>query len=143
MKQMQQRERTIAKEHYGEEYAAAGEATAKNDEKKIQDAHEAIRPTDITMTPAMDERVSSKRSVPSVSADLETVCSQPDGCRLYMRRLLYKIRCRGISCLQHLHPDWLLMDFVSVYTDADDEKEENSVIVERIESWNGADTRRV
>ena len=36
---------------YGEEYAAAGQES-KNDGKKIQDAHEAIRPTDISRTPA-------------------------------------------------------------------------------------------
>ena len=36
---------------YGNEYAAAGQES-KNDGKKIQDAHEAIRPTDISRTPA-------------------------------------------------------------------------------------------
>ena len=44
--------RSFVKEHYGENYAAAGEASAKNT-GKIQDAHEAIRPTDITLTPVM------------------------------------------------------------------------------------------
>ena len=39
-------------ENYGEEYVGRGSTTAKDD-KKIQDAHEAIRPTDITRTPAM------------------------------------------------------------------------------------------
>ncbi len=39
-------------ENYGEEYMGSGSTTAKDD-KKIQDAHEAIRPTDITRTPAM------------------------------------------------------------------------------------------
>lgn len=42
--------RSFVKEHYGENYAAAGEASAKNT-GKIQDAHEAIRPTDISRTP--------------------------------------------------------------------------------------------
>ena len=36
---------------YGKEYVAEGSAS-KNTGKKIQDAHEAIRPTDITRTPA-------------------------------------------------------------------------------------------
>ena len=44
--------RSFVKEHYGENYAAAGEASAKNT-GKIQDAHEAIRPTDISRTPAV------------------------------------------------------------------------------------------
>ena len=39
-------------ENYGEEYVGSGSTTAKDD-KKIQDAHEDIRPTDITRTPAM------------------------------------------------------------------------------------------
>ena len=39
-------------ENYGEEYVGSGNTMAKDD-KKIQDAHEAIRPTDITRTPAM------------------------------------------------------------------------------------------
>ncbi len=37
---------------YGKEYAASGTAV-KQTEKKIQDAHEAIRPSDISRTPAM------------------------------------------------------------------------------------------
>ena len=36
---------------YGKEYTVAGSRN-QNDSKKIQDAHEAIRPTDITRTPA-------------------------------------------------------------------------------------------
>lgn len=35
---------------YGEDYV--GEGVAKNSSKKIQDAHEAIRPTDVSLTPA-------------------------------------------------------------------------------------------
>ncbi len=38
-------------EHYGEEYVA-GKSGEKKKDKKIQDAHEAIRPTDISRTPA-------------------------------------------------------------------------------------------
>ncbi len=44
---MQQQE--LYCENYGEEYVAGG---TKKKKKKIQDAHEAIRPTDITPTPA-------------------------------------------------------------------------------------------
>nr|WP_177296771.1 type I DNA topoisomerase [uncultured Blautia sp.] len=39
-------------EQFGDAYVAAGEKTVKKDQK-IQDAHEAIRPTDISRTPAM------------------------------------------------------------------------------------------
>ena len=40
-------------EQYGAEYVADGEARSKKDNKNVQDAHEAIRPTDISRTPAM------------------------------------------------------------------------------------------
>lgn len=38
--------------NYGKEFVAAGEAKAGADKKIIQDAHEAIRPTDVSRTPA-------------------------------------------------------------------------------------------
>jgi len=40
-------------EVYGAEYLAKSERNTKKSEKKIQDAHEAIRPTDITLTPQL------------------------------------------------------------------------------------------
>ncbi len=43
--------RTYISETYGEEYTAKAERKT-NADKKIQDAHEAIRPTDVTRTPA-------------------------------------------------------------------------------------------
>lgn len=39
-------------ENYGAEFVSEG-SIAKKDDKKIQDAHEAIRPTDVNRTPAM------------------------------------------------------------------------------------------
>ena len=43
--------REFISEHYGENYLSAGE-NRKKDEKKIQDAHEAIRPSDINRIPS-------------------------------------------------------------------------------------------
>ncbi len=37
---------------FGEEYVSEQDQTQRNPRSKIQDAHEAIRPTDITLTPA-------------------------------------------------------------------------------------------
>jgi len=42
--------RQFIEEQYGKEYISTGNAVKKTNEK-IQDAHEAIRPTDITLTP--------------------------------------------------------------------------------------------
>ena len=44
--------RAYISSQYGDSYVSAGGKTAKKDQR-IQDAHEAIRPTDITRTPAM------------------------------------------------------------------------------------------
>lgn len=43
--------RAYIMEHYGEAYASAETPSGKRD-SKVQDAHEAIRPTDISLTPA-------------------------------------------------------------------------------------------
>ncbi len=45
--------RDYIEKEYGQEFVAASEAKDKKDGKNVQDAHEAIRPTDISRTPAM------------------------------------------------------------------------------------------
>lgn len=111
---------------YGNEYAAAGQES-KNDGKKIQDAHEAIRPTDISRTPA-----SLKESLTR------------DQFRLY--QLIWKrfaasrmapARCESTSvkigageyCFTVSASKLLFEGFRSVYTEADEEKEESNVLV--------------
>ncbi len=69
--------RAYIKETYGADYVAAG-SSEKKTEKKIQDAHEAIRPSDITENTGGIEGFFDKRSVPFVSVDLETFCGKPD-----------------------------------------------------------------
>ena len=59
--------------HYGEKYKTAA-ATEKKNSQKIQDAHEA-EPDAYCYQGA-----ASQRSVPSVSADLETICGKPHEC---------------------------------------------------------------
>ena len=78
--------RAYIEENYGEEYVAAGACQEKDNGKKIQDAHEAIRPTDIDRTPSEIKDSLVERSVPSVSADLEAVCGKPYGSCTFMRR---------------------------------------------------------
>ena len=57
----------------------ATQTTAKKSGAKIQDAHEAIRPSDINRTPAMVKDSLSRDQFSPVSADLETFCSKPYG----------------------------------------------------------------
>ena len=68
--------RSFIQEQYGTKYTASGDTT-ENKNSKAQDAHEAIRPTDVTNTPVMVKESLPKRSVPPVSADLETLCGKP------------------------------------------------------------------
>ena len=75
--------RSYIAEHYGRKYVGSRTAPGKVAVKKIQDAHEAIRPTDITRTAGYVEGVLVQRPVPPVSADLETFCCKPyDACSL-------------------------------------------------------------
>ncbi len=118
--------RAYIEEHYGKEYVAAGTA-AKKTEKKIQDAHEAIRPTDISRTPA-----SLKESL------------SRDQFRLYqliwkrfaasrMQPAKYETISVKISAGSYrftVATSKIVFDgFRSVYTEADEEKEESNVLV--------------
>ena len=79
-------------ERYGEEYRLQQEATQERQRQEIQDAHEAIRPTDINQyTVPRSKTLLSQRSVPSVSADLEAFCRKPYGNRRCMRQPTVKI----------------------------------------------------
>lgn len=111
---------------YGEEYAAFG-STAKQTEKKIQDAHEAIRPSDITRTPAalkdslsrdqfrlyqlIWKRFTASRMQP---ARFETT-----SVRIGAGKYVFTISASRVA----------FEGFRSVYMEADEEKEESNVLV--------------
>ncbi|WP_072525995.1 type I DNA topoisomerase [Clostridium sp. Marseille-P3244] len=111
---------------YGKEYTVAGSRN-QNDSKKIQDAHEAIRPTDITRTPASlkdsltrDQfrlyQLIWKRFVASRMAPARyEVISVKIGADMY---------CFTVSTSKVLFDG-----FHTVYTEADEEKEESNVLV--------------
>ncbi len=112
-------------EQFGKEYLAAGHESRK-DSKKIQDAHEAIRPTDIRRTPAalkesltrdqfrlyqlIWKRFTASRMSPAV---YETISAKIDGDG-------YRF---------HANASHRTFDgFMSVYVDSEEEKEENNQI---------------
>jgi len=111
---------------YGEEYAASG-STVKQTEKKIQDAHEAIRPSDITRTPAalkdslsrdqfrlyqlIWKRFTASRMQP---ARFETT-----SVRIGAGKYVFTISASRVA----------FEGFRSVYMEADEEKEESNVLV--------------
>lgn len=113
------------KKVYGEEYASGKSEAVKNG-KKIQDAHEAIRPTDISRTP-----IELKESL------------SRDQLRLYqliwkrfaasrMRSARYETTSIKIGAGEHcftVAASRLLFDgFMSVYTQEDDKEEENTLV---------------
>ncbi|MDD3279422.1 MAG: type I DNA topoisomerase [Lachnospiraceae bacterium] len=122
--------RAYITEQYGEEYTAKT-GTTENKNKKAQDAHEAIRPTDISRTPfAMKESLSR------------------DQFRLYqliwkrfaasrMRPALYEttsIKIKGNDYIFTVAASRVLFDgFMSVYTQDDDNKKENNTLVRGID----------
>ena len=111
---------------YGEEYAASG-STVKQTEKKIQDAHEAIRPSDITRTPAalkdslsrdqfrlyqlIWKRFTASRMQP---ARFETT-----SVRIGAGKYVFTISASRVA----------FEGFRSVYMEADEEKEESNVLL--------------
>ena len=115
---------------YGENYVAEGKKKEENG-KKIQDAHEAIRPTDVNRTPA-----SLKDSLTR------------DQFRLYqliwkrfvasrMQQAKYETTSVKIAAgdyLFHVSASKVVFEgFRSVYIESDEEKEENNVLVKAID----------
>ena len=111
---------------YGDEYAAEGQES-KNDGKKIQDAHEAIRPTDISRTPA-----SLKESLTRDQFRLyQLIWKRFAASRMAPARYestSVKIGA-GDYCFTVAASKLLFDGFRSVYTEADEEKEESNVLV--------------
>ncbi len=111
---------------YGEKYIAAGQ-TKQAEGKKIQDAHEAIRPTDISRTPAsIKESLTRdqfrlyqliwKRFVGKVMMP-----AQYESTSVKIAAGQYRFSVSTSRCV--------FDGFRSVYTEADEEKEESNVLV--------------
>jgi DNA topoisomerase-1 len=122
--------RVYIKDNYGETYVATTE-TEKKGKAKIQDAHEAIRPSDIIRTPVtVKESLSRdqfrlyqliwKRFVASrmSNAKYETTSITIGACAYRFRVSASKIIFDG---------------FMSVYTNDEDEKSENNMLLKSID----------
>ena len=117
---------------YGEENVGEGQPKPKNDGKNIQDAHEAIRPSDVTRTPA------------SVKDSLSR-----DQFRLYqliwkrfvasrMQAAKYETTSVKIGAGDyrfHVAASKIIFEgFRQVYVDADEEKEKANVLVKSLDT---------
>ena len=122
--------RSFIQEQYGTKYTASGDTT-ENKNSKAQDAHEAIRPTDVTNTPVM-----VKESLPR------------DLFRLYqliwkrfvasrMQPAVYEttsVKISGGEYLFTVAASKIKFDgFMSVYVQADEEKAQNNTLVRSID----------
>ncbi len=123
---------------YGEQFVATGTAK-QSDNKKIQDAHEAIRPTDVTRTPAaMKDSLTRdqfrlyqliwKRFVASrmQPAKYETTSVKIDADDYRFTVAASKVVFEG---------------FRTVYTESDEEKEESNVLLKGLDE-NSALTKK-
>ena len=117
--------RTFIQANYGEKYVGKGDA-AKKSAAKIQDAHEAIRPTDISLTPTMVKE--------SLSRDLfrlyQLIWRRFAASR--MENAVYETTSVKITAAGQLFTasaSRLSFDgFMSVYVEADDEEESGQAL---------------
>lgn len=122
--------REYIRSQYGEQYAAKGDTT-ENKNKKAQDAHEAIRPTDVTRTPtALKESLSRdqfrlyqliwKRFVASrmEAAKYETMSVRIKGGEYWFTVSASRISFDG---------------FMSVYVQEEDEKKDSGAHLKNLE----------
>ena len=114
--------------HYGSDYVA-GEEKARKSSGKIQDAHEAIRPTDISLTPSAVKE--------SLTRDLFRLyqLSWKRFTASRMKPAVYEttaVKIDAAGYLFTLTASKLAFDgFMSVYVDEDD-REENNVLLNRL-----------
>ncbi len=118
--------REYISQSYGKEYVAAGE-TAKKDGKKIQDAHEAIRPTDIAMTPASIKESLSRDQFRLyqliwrrfTASRMQPARYETTSVKIQAGQYLFNVSTSSVA----------FEGFRTVYTEADEEKEVSNVLV--------------
>ena len=122
--------RTYIAEKYGEKFVATQQATKKNG-AKIQDAHEAIRPSDIERTPAMVKDSLSRDQFRLyqliwkrfAASRMASAVYEATNVKIGTGEYRFTVSASKIS----------FEGFMSVYTDEDDEKEENNVLLGSID----------
>ncbi len=123
----------MAKEYIGQHFGAGyeGEGQEKKTGQKIQDAHEAIRPTRISLTP-----VQLKEELPRDLFRLyQLIWKRFTASR--MQPAKYETTSVRIGAGEHIFTvsaSRVLFDgFMCVYSEADEEKEENNLLVGKID----------
>ena len=121
--------KTYITENYGEKYTLKT-GKKSSEEKKIQDAHEAIRPTDIEKTPAVLKDVLSREQLRLYQLIWKRfVASRMEAAKYET----ISVKIVAGDCLFAVNTSHVKFDgFRAVYVEADEEKEESNVMLKRI-----------
>lgn len=115
---------------YGEAHVSQAEKKA-GDQKKIQDAHEAIRPTDVTRTPASLKDSLTREQLRLyqliwkrfVASRMSPARYETISIKIAAKNYRFSVATSKIA----------FEGFRAVYTESEEEKEENNVVANRIE----------
>ena len=118
------------KENFGENFVVSGESK-KEDGKKIQDAHEAIRPTDVTRTPALMKDSLTRDQFRLyqliwkrfVASRMKPARYETTSVKIAAGKYRFTVAASKI----------VFEGFRSVYTEADDEKVDSNVLVKSLD----------
>ena len=116
--------------NYGEKYLAT-QTTAKKSGAKIQDAHEAIRPSDINRTPAMVKDSLSRDQFRLYQLIWKRFAASRMASAVYE---MTNVKIGAGNYRFTVSASKIAFDgFMSVYTSEDDEKAENNVLLKSID----------
>ena len=122
--------RSYIGEQYGSQYVAA-EGARKSGSQKIQDAHEAIRPTDVTRTPAMLKDSLSRDQFRLYQLIWKRFAASRMASAVYETT---NVKIGAGNYRFTVSASKIAFDgFMSVYTSEDDEKAENNVLLKSID----------
>ena len=123
--------REYIKEGFGEEYVAEGDVKKTSDKKIIQDAHEAIRPTDVTRTPAAVKEFLSRDQFRLyqlvwkrfIASRMQPARYETTSVKIAAGQYRFTVAASKVS----------FEGFKSVYTEAGEAKEENNVLLKGLD----------
>jgi len=118
-------------DNYGQEYTAAKEVKSGSGHKNIQDAHEAIRPTDVSRTPAAIKESLGRDQFRLyqliwkrfVASRMQPARYETTSVRIAAGRYRFTVSASKI----------VFEGFRSIYTEAGEEKEENNVLLKSLD----------
>ena len=123
--------REYIREGFGEEYVSDGDVKKSSDKKIIQDAHEAIRPTDVTRTPAAVKEFLSRDQFRLyqlvwkrfIASRMQPARYETTSVKIAARQYRFTVAASKI----------VFEGFRSVYTEAGETKEENNVLLKGLD----------